>query len=86
MNKPIIIIGKCVLDISKVLIYSFLYKYLKHKYGENIKVAYTDTDSFILEIKTADVYADIRCDPEMFDTWDYKEENIYGIERPKLDL
>lgn len=80
MNKPIII-GMCILDISKVLMYSFLYEYLKPKYGQNVQVAYTDTDSFILEIKTPDVYADIRNEPDMFDTSDYLEHNIYGIER-----
>lgn len=80
MNKPIII-GMCVLEMSKVLMYSFLYNYLKPKYGQNVQNIYTDTDSFILEIKTPDVYADIRDDPEMFDTWDYPEKNIYGIVR-----
>lgn len=80
MNKPIII-GMCVLEISKVLMYSFLYDYLKPKYGKNVQVAYTDTDSFILEVKTPDLYADIRNDPDMFDTWDYSEDNIYRIER-----
>lgn len=80
MNKPIII-GMCVLEISKVLMYSFLYNYLKPKYGKNITVCYTDTDAFILEIKTTDVYADIRDEPEMFDTWDYPEGNVYGIKR-----
>lgn len=39
MNKPIII-GMCVLEISKVLMYSFLYNYLKPKYGQNIQVVY----------------------------------------------
>lgn len=80
MDKPIIV-GMCVLDISKVLMYEFLYNYLKPKYGRNVQVVYTDTDSFILEIKTNDVYADIRDDPFMFDTWGYPENNIYGIQR-----
>lgn len=37
MNKPIIV-GMCVLEISKVLMYSFLYNYLKPKYGKNVEV------------------------------------------------
>lgn len=80
MNKPIII-GMCVLELSKVHMYSFLYDYLKIKYGKNVQVVSTDTDAFILEIKTPDVYADIRDEPDMFDTWDYPEQNIYGIKR-----
>lgn len=80
MNKSIIV-GMCVLEISKVLMYKFLYNYLKPKYKQNVQVVYTDTDSFVLEIKTPNVYADIRNEPDMFDTWDYPENNIYGIER-----
>lgn len=82
MNRPIAV-GMCVLEISKVLMYKFLYNYLKPKYGEKIQVVYTDTDSFILEIKTPDVYADIRNEPDIneFDTWEYPEGNIFGIRR-----
>lgn len=46
-----------------------------------VQVVYTDTDSFILEIETEDAYADIRDDPDQFDTWVYPEGNIYGIPR-----
>lgn len=80
MNKPIIV-GMCILDISKVLMYQFLYNYLKPKYGKNVQVVYTDTDSFILEIKTHDAYADIRDEPDMFDTSDYPLDNIYKIKQ-----
>lgn len=80
MNKPIII-GMCILELSKLLMYKFLYNYLKPKYAQNNQLIYTDTDSFILEIKTNDVYADIRDEPNEFDTWDYPEGNIYGIKR-----
>lgn len=82
MNKPIIT-GMVILERSKELMYKFMYNYLKPKYGQNIRLVYTDTDSFILEIKTDDVYADIRNEPDIneFDTWDYPEENIYGIKR-----
>lgn len=80
MDKPIIV-GLCVLELSKVVMYKFLYDYLKPKYGSKVRVVYTDTDSFILEIETEDVYADIRDDPDQFDTWVYPEGNIYGIPR-----
>lgn len=79
MNRPIVV-GMCILEISKVLMYKFLYNYLKPKYKQNVQVVYTDTDSFILEIKTPDVYAHIRNEPFEFDTSDYPEGNIYGIE------
>lgn len=80
MNRPIIV-GMCILELSKVLMYKFLYNHLKPKYGHNIQVLFTDTDSFLLEIKNNNIYEDIRNDPDEFDTWDYPENNIYGIKR-----
>lgn len=55
MDKPIAV-GMCVLDISKITMYSFLYDYLKPKYGEKCRIAYTDIDSFILDVETKDFY------------------------------
>lgn len=58
MNKPIVI-GMSILDISKVVMCEFHYNYMKPKYGENVEVVYTDTDSFMYEIKCDDYYADM---------------------------
>lgn len=79
-DKPIII-GMSVLDISKIKMYSFFYGFLKEKYGERCELAYTDTDSFILDIRTDDFYADMRENIHLFDTSDYPLGNEYGIER-----
>ena len=47
----------------------FWYDYVKPKYGENAKLCYTDTDSFIVHAKTDDIYKDITEDFETrFDT------------------
>ena len=51
-----------ILDISKTLIYEFWYDYIKPKYGDRAKLCYTDTDSFIISIKTKDFYKDISDD------------------------
>ena len=62
-----------ILDISKILMYEFLYGYLKPKYGDRIKLCYTDTDSLIPFIITEDFYEDIADDVEKtFDTSGYK--------------
>ena len=61
MNKPIYL-GFSILEVSKTLMYEFLYDYMKPKYGEKVKLRYTDTDSFIIQIKTEDFYEDIAPD------------------------
>ena len=72
MNKPIYL-GLSILEISKLLMHEFWYDYMKPKYGDNIKLCYMDTDSFIMNIKTEDFYKDIANDVEKrFDTSNYE--------------
>ena len=61
INKPIYL-GQAVLDLSKTLMFEFWYDYLKPMYGDKIRLCYTDTDSFIMYIKTDDFYKDISTD------------------------
>ena len=71
MNKPIYL-GLSILEISKILMYEFWYDYIKPKYGDNVKLCYMDTDSFIIYIKTEDFYEDIANDVEKrFDISNY---------------
>ena len=58
MNKPVYL-DFSILQISKTLMYKFWYDYIKAKYGDNVKLCYMDTDSFIMHIKTKDFYKDI---------------------------
>ena len=44
--------------------YEFWYDYMKPKYGNNAKLCYMDTDSFIMNTKTEDFYKDIANDVE----------------------
>ena len=72
MNKPIYL-GLSIFEISKLLIYEFWYDYMKPKYGDNVKLCYMDTDSFIINIKTEDFCKDIANDVEKrFDTSNYE--------------
>ena len=59
MNKPIYQ-GLSILEISKTLMHEFWYDYLKPKYGDNLKLCYMDTDTFIMHIKTEDLYKDMK--------------------------
>lgn len=80
MNKPIYL-GMCILDIPKILIYDFHYRYIKPKYEERAQLLFTDTDSLMYEIKTNDFYEDIKEDLETrFDTSNYPP-NHGGIRR-----
>ena len=72
MNKPMYL-GLSILDISKILMYELWYDYMKPKYGNNVKLCYMDTDSFIMNIKTEDFHKDIANDVEKrFDTSNYE--------------
>ena len=58
MNKPIYlglsILVSTVLEISKIIIYELWYDYMNRKYGDMVKLCYTDTDSLVMTIKTKD--------------------------------
>ena len=93
MNKPLYL-GLSILEISKTLMYEFWYDYIKPKYGNNVKLCYMDTDSFIMSIKTEDFYKDIANDVEKrFDTSNYevlrplptrKNEKVIGLMKDEL--
>ena len=75
MNKPVYL-GMCILDLSKIIMFDFHYNYIKPKYGNNAKLLFTDTDSFLYEITTEDFYKDISGDVrDRFDTSDYPENH-----------
>ena len=92
-NKPIYL-GLAILEISKILMYEFWYDYMKPKYGNNVKLCYMDTGSFIINIKTEDFYKDISNDVEKrFDTSNYelnrplptgKNKKVIGLMKDEL--
>ena len=68
MNKPAYL-EISILELSKLLTYEFWYDYVKPKFGEKANLRYMDTDSFIVYIKTDDIYKHIAEDVETrFDT------------------
>ena len=75
MNKPLNL-GASILDVSETLMYEFWYDYLKPKYGDRVKLCYTDTDSFIVYIKTEYFFEDISNDDEKWsDTSNYDKND-----------
>ena len=63
MTKPLYL-GMSILDISKILMYEFWYDYISPKNGDRAKLCYTDTDSFVIYIKTEYFFGDISNDAE----------------------
>ena len=74
LNKPTYV-GFSILELSKVLMYSFYYDTLKPRYGQNVRLCYTDTDSFILRYVTDDLYADMADMADQYDTSNYPEDH-----------
>ena len=78
----------------KCKMYEFWCDYVKPKYGDNVKLCYMDTDSFIMHIKTEDFYKDIADDVEKrFDTSNYevdrplptgKNKKVIGLMKDEL--
>ena len=61
--------------------YEFYYEYIKPKYGNEVKLCYTDADSFIMQIFTNDFYADISSAVNRwFDTSCYSKESNKPLE------
>ena len=92
-NKPIYL-GLSILEISKLLMYEFWYDYMKRKYDDKVELCYTDTGSFIINIKTKDFYRDIADDvAKRFDTSNYeadrplptgKNKKVIGLMKDEL--
>ena len=92
-NTPIYM-GAVILETSKLHMYEFWYDHLKQKYGNKIQLVYTDTDSFVIEVETADIYKDMLEDGHLHDFSDYSKDHpnysltnkkVYGIFKDDLN-
>uniref|UniRef100_A0A1I7TZ65 DNA-directed DNA polymerase n=1 Tax=Caenorhabditis tropicalis TaxID=1561998 RepID=A0A1I7TZ65_9PELO len=84
LDKPIYV-GMAILDLSKYLMYEFHYDVMLPKYSSNLRLCYQDTDSYIYEIKTDDVYEDMMTIKEHFDFSDYPTDNkLHSVENKKV--
>ena len=92
-NKPIYL-GAVIFESSKLHMYQFWYDHLKQKYGNKIHLIYTDTDSFVIEVETDDIYKDMYADGHLYDFSDYHENHhnynltnkkVYGIFKDDLN-
>ena len=69
-------LGMSVLGTSKILKYKFWYDYVSPNYGDKAKLCCTNTDSFIIYIKSEDFFEDIsNYVKKWFDTSNYDKND-----------
>ena len=84
LNKPIYA-GTAILDLPKLLMYSFYYEVLQPRYGRSVRLLYTDTDSLIVYIETDYLYADMSDKITIYDTSNYStSHHLYSIDNKKV--
>jgi hypothetical protein len=84
MDKPMYV-GMAILEISKLHMYEFFYDILKPRFGNNIRLAYSDTDSFILFIYTSNLERHLKKLREHFDFSNYPTDHpLYSNDNNKV--
>ena len=72
LNKPIYV-GFSILELSKLLMYTFHHHYVCNKY--DAKLFFTDTDSLVYELNSKDAYE--QC---------FKDRGLFGFSGYPIDL
>ena len=81
-QKPKIIVDRpiyldfCILELSRITMYKFHYEEILSKYGSRAKLTYNDTNSFIYNIQTPDLYKDMADNMDAYDT------SVYPVDHP----
>jgi hypothetical protein len=84
LDKPIYV-GFTVLELSKLHMFKFRYDCLADWYGDKCSVVYTDTDSFMLDIETNDLHADMAAHADKFDTSNFPRDHpLYSNANAKV--
>ena len=93
MNKPVYL-GLSILNLSKTVMCELWFDCLKPKYSENVKICYMDTNSFIVHVKTDEIYKNIVEDVEKrFDSSNFEidrplpkgKKKVIGLMRDDLE-
>ena len=65
--------------------YSFYYDVMKPKYGDDVRMGYTDTNSFVFHTKTDDIYEDLyNIKNEMYFSGHDKSHKCYDVSNKKV--
>ena len=83
--KKLFFIDLLVLDVSKIVIHEYWFDYLK--YGNNVKLCYMNKDSFIVNVESEEVYADLTGNIEKrFDTPKYEVDILLPTAKSKKGI
>ena len=74
LDKPIYVVFS-ILDLTKLLMYVFHWKYIKRKH--NTKLLFTETDSFVYKIKRDNFYEDFYVDKNLFGFSYYAQDSKF---------
>ena len=84
INKPLYL-GMAIMDLSKCHMFNFHYNVMKKKFSDRLTLLYSDTDSFIYEIYSSNIYEELQDIKEYFDFSNYpKESPLYSVKNKKI--
>ena len=76
LDRPIQI-GVTILEYAKLVMFGYYHNVIKKCFGERVKLLYSDTDSFVIELRTRDLYEDLNAISHTLDTSNFPKENHY---------
>lgn len=84
LNKPIYA-EMVTLEISKLMMYEYFYNVLKPKYGPNMTLCMTDTNSLLLHLRTKNLNSDLLSLIDTLDTSNYPPDHpLFSNKHKKL--
>lgn len=81
-DKPLYV-GTSILDLSKLCMMEFHYGVIQKNFENNYDLIYSDTDSFVYNIRTPDIYEWIKTNKKYFDLSESKRDDLKDDENKK---
>ena len=86
-DKPTIV-GACILYLAKKFMFEFHYKVMKKNFDCNL--LYSDTDSFVYEVRSRDFFAEIQRKKSVNEQFDFSnfpaEHPLYSRDNARVTL
>ena len=75
-----------ILNPWKLLMYDFLYGYIKTKYGNDAQLCFNNMDSLLYDAKCNNIYRDMSLNANMFDFSEYlANHSLFNITNKKVE-